>query len=203
MKKLLTLSAIALLSALAGITSCKSDKSTAAQVAGEWCGTPVRMDRNTVDDGTFTPVFSFQLDKGARGGAVTLSAQLSVTMPVNAPVDSLGASVVSATAAGQAVATGTWRVDDGDEVKLIFNPSTLKVTFDPDVQFEVADVFTNYDVPEGATVPNAVKRAFVDRMTRGMQKALTELDELDDIHIEGVTMKCKMLGSRRILSRPD
>ncbi len=199
MKK--TMLKIAVMLALVGgtaLTACNGAASLGRKVEGEWSGSTMRVDRKLADEMTMTPTFRF-----AKGGELTMVAQLGVMMPVNSPIDSLGTSAVSATAAGMATVRGTWRATDDDDIDLTFDMSTLDITMDPDVEFELANVWTASDVPTTRTVSEPVRRAFVKQMTEGMTSTLSKLDEFDDVRIDksGKLMTAKFLKTKQTLSR--
>lgn len=192
---------IAVMLALVGgtaLTACNGAASLGRKVEGEWSGSTMRVDRKLADEMTMTPTFRF-----AKGGELTMVAQLGVMMPVNSPIDSLGTSAVSATAAGMATVRGTWRATDDDDIDLTFDMSTLDITMDPDVEFELANVWTASDVPTTRTVSEPVRRAFVKQMTEGMTSTLSKLDEFDDVRIDksGKLMTAKFLKTKQTLSR--
>lgn len=201
MKKNIAIAALALLAGVVGLTSCRNASSLAKEINGDWSGTPVRFAKKTMVDGSFTPVFRFEQNGSQAGGNLELSAQISVTLPVNAPIDSAGTTAVSATAAGLATVRGSWVATDDDEVKLTFDMATLNIDIDPDVQFELADIWTSTDVPTVRTVSDAVTRTFLKEMNLGMTTALQKMDELDDIKIQDNLMKCEFLDSHQTLNR--
>lgn len=183
------------------VAGCQTASSLAKDVEGDWSGNTVRFSKKSDINGDFTPTFRFSRQGNSKGGALELMAQLSVMMPVNAPIDSAGTSAVSATAAGMATVRGTWFASDDDEIDLRFDMSTLVVNMDPDVQFELANIWTSTDTPTERTVPEAVKKAFVKQMTDAMTYTLQRLDELDDVHVKDNLMTAKFLGQRQTMSR--
>lgn len=201
MSTTLKFSLIALTAILATLAGCRTAASLARQAEGDWSGTPLKMDKKTVADGTFIPMFRFERSESQSGGQMEFSAQMSVTMPVNAPIDSLGTTAVSATASGIATARGVWTADDDDELKLTFDLSTLVINMNPEVEFELANIWTSTDVPTSRNVSEPVRRAFIAQMTDGITKALRDLDDIDDIHIDQNLMTCKFFGSRQTLNR--
>lgn len=188
--------------AVSTFTSCDSPGRLASRVAGEWSGAPMRVDRKLANEMTLIPVFRFQ-PGSKKGGEVTLLARVSVMMPVNAPIDSTGVTAVSATASGLATVRGTWRATDDDEIDLAFDPATIDVTMDPDVEFELADVWTSNDVPTTRTVSEAVRKAFVKQMSEGFSTTVRALGEIDDIRLSKPydQMSCKFLKHRQTLKR--
>lgn len=194
-------SLIALAGCLVALAGCQTASSLSKKVEGDWSGTPIRFDKKTEVDGTFTPVFRFERRGNSPGGDFTLSARVSVTMPVNAPIDSLGTSAVSATAAGLATVSGTWHASDIDEIDLTYDMSTMVVNMDPDVTFELANIWTSADTPTVRTVPDAVKKAFVKQMTDAMTYTLRKLDDLDDVSIKENLMSCEFLKQDHTLNR--
>lgn len=193
---------LAIVGSIAFITSCESPERLASRLEGAWSGVPERFDKEIVGDGTYTPVYEFTRPDKRPEGNVTLAAQVSVTMPVNAPVDSLGTSPVSATAAAMATVSGIWIADDDDEVKIAFDPSTLTITMDPDVQFEIADLFTSYDTDSVATVPTPVMKSFQEQIRKGMNDVISHINEFEDVNFKGeAMMTCKIQKRRLTLSR--
>ena len=198
------LTAIVVVATLGYVTACDSPSRLASQIAGAWSGTSVRFDKKTVSDGTYTPVYEFTRAGAANEGTVTMTAQVSVTLPINAQVNAEGAAPVSATAAAVATVNGVWHADDDDEIKIAFDPATLKVDVDPDVQFAVADVFTNFDTDESSTVAPQVLKAFSDQVTRGMNDVITRTHEFDDIHFTSDDMMtAKIHKTRQTFVRPQ
>lgn len=197
----LKVAAIAVAGLFITLTGCETASRLAKNISGEWSGTPVRFSKKTDINGEFTPIFRFEQNGNTKGGDFTLSAQLSVMLPVNAPIDSLGTDAISATAAGIATVRGTWIASDDDEIKLRFDMSTLVVNMDPDIQFELANIWTSTDTPTERTASDAVRKAFTKQMTDGMTYSLGRLDELDDIHIKENLMTAKFLGQKQTLSR--
>lgn len=202
MKNFAKLTLITAFAAFFAVAGCETSGRLAKKIDGDWSGTPVKFNKKMPVNGEFTPVFSFTKTSGA-GGDVTLSAQMAVMIPVNAPIDSLGTTAVSATASGVATVRGTWLADDGDDIDLAWDLSTLVVNMDPDVEFELANVWTSTDVPTTRTVSDAVKKNFVRQMTDGMTAALKEIDDIDDIKfVESDTrLNCKFADMRQTLRR--
>lgn len=196
------ISILSIIGALTFITACESPARLASKVEGSWSSVPQRFDKETVGDGTYTPIYEFtRADKRPEGDLI-LSAQVSVTMPVNAPTDSLGQTPVSATAAALATVRGIWIADDEDDIKIALDPSTLTVTMDPDVQFEIADLFTSYDTDSVATVPTPVMKSFQEQIRKGMNDVIARTTELKDIDFKGdAMMTCKIDREKYTLSR--
>lgn len=192
---------LGMICAVALLTGCETASRLAKKAEGDWSGNPVRFSKKTDINGEFTPVFRFIRNGSSKGGDLELSAQIAVMMPVNAPIDSLGTSAVSATAAGIATVRGSWYATDDDEIDLRFDMSTIVVNMDPDVQFELANIWASSDTPVERIVPEAVKKAFVKQMTDGMTYTLQRLDELDDVKVNNNLMSAKFLGQKQTLSR--
>lgn len=198
----MALSLLSVVAAVAFTTACESPTRLASKIEGTWSTSPQRFDKEIVGQGTYTPVFQFTRSDRRPEGSVVISAQLSVTMPVNAPVDSLGAAPVSATAAGLATISGIWTADDDDELKIALDPSTLDITMDPDVQFAIADVFTDYDTDSISKVSPQVMRAFAEEARRGMTDVISRINELDDIDFQSDAMfTAKLNGTKLTFAR--
>lgn len=198
------LSMIALVAALAALSGCETPGRLSRRVEGQWSGVPMNFDKKTMIDGEFTPTFRFERIDGVRnGGNFTMTAMVNVTMPVDAPIDSLGTTPVSASASGLATVSGTWVADDTDDLDLIYDLTTLVVNMDPDVQFEYANIWTSGDLPASSKVPVAVRRAFEKQMTDGLTASIDEIDDLDDISFnkDETMMNCKLDDRKQTLTR--
>lgn len=198
------LTAIAVVATLGYVTACDSSSRLASKISGAWSGTSVRFDKHQVVDGTYTPIYEFSRTGNATEGTVTMTAQVAVTLPINSQVNAEGSAPVSATAAAVATVNGVWHADDEDEIKLAFDPATLTVDVDPDIQFAIANVMTNFDTDSTATVTPAVMKAFKDQVTRGMNDVITRTHEFDDIHFTADDMMtAKIHKTRQTFVRPQ
>lgn len=130
--------------AFAGIlafTSCNSGDSLSIQeIIGTWKGETAEMSQkdkavkhkeitSDVDEVQFncTPTLKFSRTDGTRGGMIDISAYYSVTQGVTSLE---GKIPVNATIDGTLSATGTWIIDDEDDIKLMLDPSKTKVDVD-------------------------------------------------------------------------
>lgn len=191
------MTALAVMGTMLYVTSCESPSRLASKIDGTWSGTSVRFDKKTVSDGTYTPIYEFSRIGNSTEGTVTMTAQVAVTMPINSQVDAQGSAPVSATAAAVATVSGIWHADDDDEVKVAFDPATLKVEVDPDIQFEIASIYTNFDTDSTATVSPQVIKAFRDQTSRGMNEVISATHEFDDIHFTSDSMMTAKIAKKR------
>lgn len=194
----MAISVLSVAAAVAFSTACESPTRLASRIDGTWSTSPEKFNKEVVGQGTYIPVLEFSRPDKRPEGAVILTAQLSITMPVNAPLDSMGAAPVSATAAGMATISGIWTANDDDEVKIALDPATLDITMDPDVQFAIADVFTDYDTDSVSAVSPQVMRAFAEQARQGMTDVIAHFNELDDIKFQSDAMFTAKLNSRRL-----
>lgn len=178
------------------LTACSMSSKLANDLPGEWSGTPMHFDHEARVDGTFTPVFTF-----TEGGKVTLKAATSLTMPVNAPIDREGTTAVSATATGFFTVDGTWKADDRDEIKLRFNMRNLRLVMNPEVNYQLATMWTDTDTPTLRTAPENVMKAFERETLKAVTITLRELDDIDDIRISNGQMTCEFIDTHTTLSR--
>lgn len=198
------LTALVVVATLGYVTACDSPSRLASKIAGTWSGTSVRFDKKAVGDGTYTPVYEFTRAGASNEGSVTMTAQVSVTLPINSQINAEGTAPVSATAAAVATVSGVWHADDEDEIKIAFDPATLKVDVDPDIQFAIADVFTDFDTDSVATVTPRIMKAFSDQVSRGMNDVITQTHEFDDIHFTSDNMMtAKIHKTRQTFVRPQ
>lgn len=198
------LTALVVVATLGYVTACDFPSRLASKIAGTWSGTSVRFDKKAVGDGTYTPVYEFTRAGASNEGSVTMTAQVSVTLPINSQINAEGTAPVSATAAAVATVSGVWHADDEDEIKIAFDPATLKVDVDPDIQFAIADVFTDFDTDSVATVTPRIMKAFSDQVSRGMNDVITQTHEFDDIHFTSDNMMtAKIHKTRQTFVRPQ
>lgn len=194
----MAISVLSVAATVAFTTACESPTRLASRIEGTWSTSPQKFNKEVVGQGTYVPLLEFTRPDKRPEGSVTLTAQLSIIMPINAPVDSMGATPVSATAAGVATISGIWTADDDDEVKIALDPSTLDITMDPDVQFAIADVFTDYDTDSVAGVSHQVMRAFAEQARQGMTDVISHFNELDDIKFPSDAMFTAKLNGTRL-----
>ncbi len=183
MKKyvIFTLLAVMVVGTICVITACDSPARLASKIEGSWTGVPTHFNKKEVSLGTFTPTLEFSRQGTTTSGTVLLSAPCAVTMPINSPVDPMGLDLVSATATGLVTVSGIWTAHDDDEVSIAFDPASLVVTMDPEVQFEVVNVMTATDIPQSGPVSAAVMNSFRQQIKRGMNYVIAHASQLDDI----------------------
>lgn len=119
-------------------TSCGNGNSVSPQeLAGAWKGetTTMHQQGNVTDEAentssdviSCTPTFTFSRADDTRGGKIFITADFTVTKEVESP---LLKDQVNVTVSGTAKASGTWIIEDGDDVKLILESSETKVDVD-------------------------------------------------------------------------
>ncbi len=96
------------------------------------------------------------------------------------------------TASGTAVITGVYNVKDDDEVNLNLDATSLSISVDPEA------VKLSYDIIDGnsgssleALRPGALRLA-QQQINRAAQEVFFNLDEIDDIRIDGDMMSCEI-----------
>lgn len=205
MKNVIKLSVLAFIAIVVSLVGCESPGRLASKVEGDWSGTPIRFNRKMPVSGEMTPLFHFERSGSRSGGTMTVSADVAVMMPVNAPIDSAGVAAVSATASGIATVTGVWEADDDNDIDLVFDLSTLTITLNPLVEFELADMWSANDVPVAHRVSDAVQKTFAKQMKRAVTQTLRDMDKLKDIKFvnSDSLMVCKFAGSKQMLHRID
>lgn len=126
---------------LLAFASCNSGDNLSIQdIIGTWKGETAEMSQkgnavkhkeitSVVDEIQFncTPTLKFSRTNGTRGGIIDISAEYSVTQGVTSLE---GKIPVNATIDGTLSATGTWIIDDEDDIKLMLDPSKTKVDID-------------------------------------------------------------------------
>lgn len=120
------------------LTSCGNGNSVSPQeLAGTWKGETTTMPQqgnatgeaeNTSSDVmSCTPTLTFSRADDTRGGKIFIIADFTVTKEIES---SFLKDLVNATVSGTAKASGTWIIEDGDDVKLILESSETKVDVD-------------------------------------------------------------------------
>lgn len=125
----ISLSAVlAVLVSVIVVTSC----SKTGRLSGEWEGVPERIDIPGASNATAAVTIDFSSsDSRAGSGNVVLSAVIELQQPVAAdnPFNQAYETSIAATAS----VSGRYMVeeDDGDDIMILFDPSSLQVTVDP------------------------------------------------------------------------
>ncbi len=145
-KLLITAAIVAALS----LSSCDGkDAKLAGELVGTWKGAPTTMmngkkdkpdkdhkskdgnhdnaDRAHGGEMTCTPTLTFVRTDGTNGGTINLSADYVVAQGVESAT---ATTPVKATVKGTVKAAGSWTVKDGDEIKIIIDPSKTVVDVD-------------------------------------------------------------------------
>lgn len=129
------------IAAIFSLTSCNGGGTlSTSQLSGEWKGeettmsTKENIDRekdsgNATDNAVIniTPTLKFHMDGDTKGGRFDIAADFTITHTAE-PVRIK--TPVTATINGYTTASGTWIIEDGDDVKVMVNPSETKVDID-------------------------------------------------------------------------
>lgn len=108
-----------------GLASCGGGNSVnPQQLAGTWKGESSMTAEPDLDS---TPTLTFGRAADTRGGKIEIAADFTFTKEVD-PGSSK--KPVTATINGKATASGTWVIEEGDDVSLILNPAETKVDVD-------------------------------------------------------------------------
>lgn len=193
------------LAAVLGLSSCGKDAKLADDLAGTWKSAPTAMmpdddDHHGRETGEMlcTPTFTFERTDIKNGGTINISADYTVTKNVTATATPVP---VKATASGTISATGTWRVEDGDEVKLAIDASKTVVNVDTStVTLSYAQV-TDASVDSLAAMKPNVASAIADILTPMLTAKVNRLHEFDDVKITGDNLTLEVADNRLTLTR--
>lgn len=211
------LMAVALATAL-GLASCTSeDAKLAGELAGTWKGSTTEMMKGKKDkddkhkDGecnkpgrpdccnmTCTPTLTFDRTSGTNGGALTISADYTITRGVESTAT---ATPVKATVNGTVNAAGTWIVKDGDEVLVTLDPTKTVVDIDP------ASLVLSYagltDAPQDslATIKERVASNISDVIKPMIAGKVQKMHKFDDVKVIGNTLTLEAGHSKLTLTK--
>lgn len=160
-----------------GLASCGNGSSVPPQeMEGTWKGEATEM---TNPDMSCTPTLTFNRVADTRGGRIDIDAVFTISRKVEqAPKDS-----VTATISGTAKASGTWVIEDGDDMKLILTLSDTKVEVD------TASLNLTYSHPEKDTNHSALisRQSIAETISEAVKPMVTEkiqsITEFDDVSV--------------------
>lgn len=185
--------------AMTALTSCNSRARLAESIQGQWTGNPERLLDTGAATASAVRVMEFTAGSTDTEGTVTLSALITVenTMPFNDSIQ----TPLTITATGTATVTGVYQAKDDDELLISLDATSLATNVDPD------GVQLNYNIltqGSGSSVDKLRPAALVlarQQITRAAQTILTNVGEIDDIHVDGNIMKCEIGHKDLVFSR--
>ena len=166
-----------------GLQSCDSKGRLAQDMAGEWTSNPEKIDVKGAATSASTTHFAFILDPGSNGGNVIIESTISVSQPINEQVVYV-LEPIELTASAVASIQGTWRVTDDDEVMLMLDPKSLKVSVDPEGVETIFNNLTQLSTTLVDSLKTAVLNDFTSRISAAAEKEMLSLHHLDDVEIE-------------------
>ena len=179
-------------------TSCDSASSLAKNLEGDWSGAPVTV-ANTPGVMTTGTDFFYLMRDNKTGGSATVTTMLSVQSTLSP--DSSVYQPVDVTVAARADAQGTWRTTDDDEMALLIDPTTIKVTVDPEALQLDTQVFTG----QNATVLDSVKPAMAAKIQALVLRQITpyylRFSHIDDIKVKDATLTCEIGEDHLMMAR--
>lgn len=203
--KLLMAAAVA---AVLGLASCTSeDAKLAGELAGTWKGSTTQVmkckkdkpdkdykhsdgDRNKPGtpcggEMTCTPTLTFDRTSGTNGGTLTISADYTVSRCVESATT---ATPVKASVNGTVSASGTWTVEDGDEVLVTLDPT--KTVVDVDTTSLALSYANLTDAPQDslATIKDRVASNITDVVKPMIAGKVQKMHKFDDVKVVGTTL---------------
>ena len=181
--------ALALMGA-AALAGCDSKSKLAKELQGEWSSTPELLVNTGAARASLVRVMDFNRTADQTQGTVTMTALITVENAI--PANDSIVTPLTITASGTAVITGVYNVKDDDEVNLNLDATSLSISVDPEA------VKLSYDIIDGksgssleALRPGALRLA-QQQINRAAQEVFFNLDEIDDIRIDGDMMSCEI-----------
>ncbi len=178
------------LAGAAAFVGCDSKSKLAGKLQGEWVSTPEMLVNTGAARAMLVRVMEFNRTADETRGTVTMTALVTVENAIHAS-DSI-VIPLTITASGTAVITGSYRVKDDDEANLNLDATSLSISVDPDA------VKLSYDIIDGnsgtsleALRPGALRLAR-QQISRAAQEVFFNLDEIDDIRVDGDMMSCEI-----------
>jgi lipoprotein len=195
MQKISLLVALPLVAAMA-LTSCNSRAKLAQSLQGQWSGNPEKVLDTGAATASAVRVLNFTQGSADTEGTITISALITVenTMPFNDSIQ----TPLTISASGTASVTGIYQVKDHDEIIVSLDASSFTTDVDPE------GVQLNYNIltqNSGSTTDRLRPAALIlarQQITRAAQSLITNISEIDDIHVDGNIMKCE-IGHRDIV----
>lgn len=207
---------VAVLSVAIGLTSCDGgDSKLAGELVGTWKGNTTEMtngkkDKSAKDekkesdkydkykDGDrakgghddggeiiCTPTFTFERTAVTNGGIINITADYTVTKGVESVTSGIP---VKATVNANVSASGTWTVNDGDEIIVNLDPSKTIVNVDTaSLALRYASL-TDAPVDSLDIIKDRVSANIPDAIRPMLAGKIQKIRKFDDVKITGTTM---------------
>ncbi|MBD5277457.1 MAG: hypothetical protein HDS30_07405 [Bacteroides sp.] len=184
-----------LFSAAALIAACTAC-SGGPDINGAWTSTPTRIDNEIAmaSDATSVLTVDFRAPKGAKSGAVTMSAVINANQPVDSGATEGFAEPYEVSVTATATISGQWTYedDDHDDIVIFLDRSTLNVNVDPDGVSYSQNLLTGLQQPQ----VDSLTAATAERWRAAVRSAATAqfiaLDKLDDVKVHDNILSCEV-----------
>lgn len=185
------------------MAACGSRGKLARNIEGSWSSVPERIEIAGFYSTQLTKTFEF-MPRSDNGGDVVVSAAISSSKAMPSS-DSIIAPV-SVNAAASAYVTGTYSVSAHNRIHLALEPSTFRLTVDPDaVDFDYNALTTEEKPDLEALAPQWLKE-LTAKLTPAVEASMMGTASISDIKMTGNMMHCHMGAidvTLRRLTLPD
>lgn len=176
--------------------SCNEKARLASEVEGTWSAAPSSLANNASGDYTVIDTYTFTRDaSGGEGGSVMITGMLNGVMASTHPVLSLD-QPISTSVSGTATITGTWKAVDDDEIAVMLDPTSLKVTVNPVEMVLTSNILTDAT----ANKPEEMSASVADKAKMEFERVLrpyyTRINHLDDVKVKDGTILKYEIGDR-------
>ena len=182
--------------------SCDESTRLARNVCGTWAGTPESLESGNVSSSTIIESYIFTAgdeQTGPKGGNITITGNVSSTIPVASDNPATGQASISVAATTSI--QGTWVAIDDDEISLNLDSRTIQVKIDPDAVMVTNDLMSE----SGNQAIDSLSTQVISGITRQIHSAIEmrymSIRHLDDVKIKGPLMKFEISDIDYVLTR--
>ncbi len=185
---------------LAACTACSGGPA----IDGAWTSAPTRIDNELPIASEASDVLTLVFDapKGAKSGAVTITSEITANQPVEAgTIDSFDEPYevsVSATA----TITGTWSLEDRDDIVIFLDRNTLEVNVDPDGVAYSQNLIDGMQQPQVDSLTAVTAERWRSAIRSAATARFISLDKLDDVKVKDNILSCEV-GKRDLTFHRD
>lgn len=172
-------------------TSCNSREKLAEKVDGTWSSAPEQLSNTGATHTTMVRVMEFNKNPETPEGTVIMSALITVDNVMTASGDSINQSL-TITASGVATITGIFQAKDDDDLIVNLDYSSMTVQVDPKaVQLDYNVLMQTDDSHLEQLRPGAYRLA-TQQIQKSANGVFANLNEIEDIKVEGSIMTCEI-----------
>lgn len=183
--------ALSIVTVALGLSSCSSRSSLAREIEGVWSGTPESIFDNSALSATLIETYQFdnlpaEESGTVTGGSVNIVGMLTAT--VQLVVDEFE-QPLSFTSSARSSIIGTWDAIEDDEIALNLNLTTLNIVVDPDAVIPGSALMNDNGIAKIEQMKPEIINMIASGLKQSLSKRYSSMKKLDDIEIDGSTLK--------------